>query len=84
MKKIFLFLSIITSQFIFSQNETNNWYFGNKAALNFDKTRVNILSDSKMNTPAGCSAISDNNGNLLFYTNGKTIWNKNHEIMENG
>lgn len=30
------------------------------------------------------STISDTNGNLLFYTNGDTIWNKNHLVMANG
>jgi len=30
------------------------------------------------------SVMSDTNGNLLFYTNGDTIWNKNHLIMANG
>ena len=30
------------------------------------------------------ATISDNDGNLLFYTNGCAIANKNHEIMMNG
>ena len=30
------------------------------------------------------ASISDQDGNLLFYTNGCAIANKNHEIMENG
>lgn len=30
------------------------------------------------------SSISDAQGNLLFYTNGHTIWDKNHQIMVNG
>ncbi len=28
--------------------------------------------------------MSDDAGNLLFYTNGTTIWNKNHQVMPNG
>ena len=43
-----------------------------------------MSSDGAMVTPAGCSSISDNNGDLLFYTNGGTIWNNNHQIMNNG
>src|SRR5690606_40705031 len=31
-----------------------------------------------------CSTISDNNGNLMFYTDGVSVWNKNHDIMLNG
>jgi gliding motility-associated-like protein len=68
----------------FSQNETDNWYFGQQAGLNFSDGNFSILTDGAMNTPAGCSAISDFEGNLLFYTNGATIWNKNHAIMTNG
>jgi hypothetical protein len=32
----------------------------------------------------GNSCISDTFGNLLFYCNGDTIWNKNHQPMLNG
>lgn len=30
------------------------------------------------------ASISDSLGNLLFYTNGISVWNAEHEIMENG
>ncbi|MCR5861026.1 T9SS type A sorting domain-containing protein [Flavobacterium sp. J372] len=32
----------------------------------------------------GYASISDSNGNLLFYTDGKKVWNKNHTVMANG
>ncbi|HKK12847.1 MAG TPA: hypothetical protein VJ945_08435, partial [Flavobacteriaceae bacterium] len=67
-----------------SQSETNNWYFGDEAGLNFANARVSLLTNGKMNTIAGCSTISDTEGNLLFYTNGQTVWNKNHVKMDNG
>jgi hypothetical protein len=69
---------------MFSQNETDNWYFGENAGLNFSDGLVSTLIDGAMATPAGCSSISDTNGKLLFYTNGQTVWNKNHQVMENG
>lgn len=68
----------------FSQNETNYWYFGNNAGLNFSNGDFAVPNDGSMQTPAGCSSISDRDGNLLFYTNGQTVWNKNHQIMQNG
>ncbi len=37
-----------------------------------------------MNTSEGCATISDNDGNLLFYTDGLTVWNRQHEVMANG
>ncbi|GGK12001.1 hypothetical protein GCM10007962_02800 [Yeosuana aromativorans] len=75
---------ILFSDHLVSQNETNNWYFGNEAGLSFNNGRQTVLTDGKMNTVAGCSSISDRFGNLLFYTNGKDVWNKDHVLMENG
>ena len=83
--KIFIVLIVVSfSGIVMSQNETNNWYFGNNGGLSFSEGNLAVLNNGNMNTPAGCSSISDRNGDLLFYTNGQTIWNKNHEIMENG
>ena len=81
--KIYLFFLILSLN-LFSQRQADNWYFGNKAGINFKNPNPVILNDGEMNTPAGCASISDREGNLLFYTNGKTVFNKNHQIMENG
>lgn len=35
-------------------------------------------------TLEGCFSLSDNKGNLLFYSDGSTIWNKNNVPMPNG
>ncbi|WGD35296.1 T9SS type B sorting domain-containing protein [Olleya sp. YS] len=67
-----------------AQNETNHWYFGNYSGIDFNNGQFTTLSDGSMSTPAGCASISDSNGDLLFYTNGQTVWNKNHEVMTNG
>lgn len=67
-----------------AQNETIHWYFGNKAALNFDRGRLEILDESAMDASAGSASISSEEGLLLFYSDGETVWNRNHEIMENG
>ncbi|WP_417557692.1 T9SS type B sorting domain-containing protein [Mesoflavibacter zeaxanthinifaciens] len=82
-KSLFILLFIFSKSF-YAQNETNNWYFGDYSGLDFNFAQVNIQYDSSMSTPAGCSSISDRDGNLMFYTNGQTVWNKNHEIMDNG
>jgi hypothetical protein len=63
---------------------TMNWYFGDSAGLSFATDPPTVLTDGAMNALEGCATISDTNGNLLFYTNGITVWNKNHQVMENG
>jgi hypothetical protein len=67
-----------------AQNQANNWYFGNHAAITFNSGSPVALTDCAMETEEGCSTISDTDGNLLFYTDGVTIWNKNHVVMLNG
>ncbi|MFI5135234.1 MAG: hypothetical protein ACHQD9_05240, partial [Chitinophagales bacterium] len=75
---------ILFSLKVFSQKETNNWYFGNYAGLDFNSGSPVVLTNSAMSAFEGCSTISDSSGNLLFYTDGMTVWNKNHEFMSNG
>ena len=68
-----------------AQRETDHWYFGQKAGLHFaGNGNPNFLTDSKMKALEGCTAISDSLGNLLFYTAGDTVYNKFHQIMNNG
>ena len=85
--KLFSLLTIVLSlECSNAQNaETENWYFGDFAGLSFAPLEdPNILSNSDMVAPAGCSSISDISGDLQFYTNGIDIWNKDHVIMDNG
>lgn len=63
----------------------NQWYFGEMAGLDFNTTPPTALVDAnQMFSPEGCATISDESGQLLFYTNGSTVWNKEHNIMVNG
>ncbi len=66
------------------QNETAVWYFGGGAGLDFNGGEPVVLTDGVMQAEAGCAVISDSLGQLLFYTNGKSIWNRDHQRMSNG
>lgn len=81
MNKLICIILLFFSLFCFSQNETNNWLFGNNVHINFSNDQINILSGSKITTPHGSSSISNENGELLFYTDGIKVWNKNHVRM---
>lgn len=78
---LILLLSVIVGD---GQNETKKWYFGNGTGLNFLAVPPSTLAGSAMSTPEGCASIGDASGNLLFYTNGVTLWDRNHSIMANG
>lgn len=62
----------------------NNWYFGNTAGLSFASGAPVALTNGALVTTEGCASISDESGNLLFYTDGVTVWNANHVPMTNG
>lgn len=82
-KRVFIVLIFIYC-YSFGQRETENWYFGEKAGINFIDRKPNILNDGELTTPKGSATISDKNGNLLFYTDGVFVFNKNHIGMEDG
>lgn len=85
MRQIFvLFIYLGFASSIMAQKETNIWYFGNRAGINFNYNPPKAILNSKMSTSEGCSVGSDSSGNLLFYTDGITVWNKNHDTMVNG
>jgi hypothetical protein len=90
MEKISLFKWLCGISFMlisinsFAQNETNHWYFGVYAGLDFSSGSPVADGNGQVYTNEGCSAMSDAAGNLLFYTDGITVWNKNHEVMPNG
>ncbi|MBT8307612.1 MAG: T9SS type B sorting domain-containing protein [Maribacter sp.] len=86
-KKITLLLafSIIFPVLIFGQGETSNWYFGNNAGIRFNNNgTVTALDDGRLNTFEGCTTISDAFGDLLFYTEGIVVYDRNHNVMQNG
>lgn len=88
MKKLPVLIFSFIAFSLYSQNSqikrTNHWYFGDKVGINFTSGTAVADTNGQMNVYAGCSSISDTAGNLLMYTEGQNVWNKNHQIMPNG
>jgi hypothetical protein len=78
-----LAIMALISHYCFSQNQANNWVFGDSAGLNFNTGSPDFF-ESGIRTFEACASISDSAGNLLFYTNGDNVWNKLNEVMPNG
>src|SRR4051794_21874344 len=62
-----------------AQNDANNWIFGYHAGLNFGN--FPFSGTPAINSVTACSSISDAAGNLLFYTDSRGVWNKQHQLM---
>lgn len=87
MRKIYfitLFFLLATISSSSQENNANIWYFGMHAGLDFNTGVPVVLNDGEISTKEGCSSVCDENGSLLFYTNGSYIWNAQHEVMPNG
>jgi gliding motility-associated-like protein len=59
------------------------WFFGNGAGLDFSTDPPTPITGAT-NALGATAVATDAGGALLFYTDGKAIYNRNHEIMDNG
>lgn len=84
MRKLFLIavLLLLAINGVIAQNPNNHWQLG-VTDVNFT-TNPPTISTVSNSGQYGNATISDSNGNLLFYTNGMKVWNKNHAVMTNG
>ncbi|HAH59286.1 MAG TPA: hypothetical protein DCL86_14165, partial [Bacteroidales bacterium] len=82
------FALLINGSLHAQSKRANNWYFGIYAGLSFnDGSPPEVLYDGKTDyagSASGVASISDENGNIRFYATGVQIWNREHQIMQNG
>jgi PKD repeat protein len=68
-----------------AQKEANIWYFGRGAGIDFNGGVPTAVADGAIDQKEGCASIADPmTGALLFYTDGVTVWNRQHRPMPNG
>src|SRR5690349_13682807 len=84
MKQFLLVAGLLAVQSLSAQHEFDNWYFGQNAGVSFVSGSPVNLSGGQITTNEGCSSMSDGAGNLLFYTDGQNVYDKNHTLMPNG
>lgn len=91
--KTMLFISILlTTTVLLGQKQGNIWYFGGDifnpsgfgAGLDFNGPEPVVLTNSAMSHTEGCASYCNSAGQLLFYTNGETVYDKTHTMMDNG
>ncbi len=81
---IVLVLFIILKTSYAQYNNSNIWYFGEYAGVDFNVSPPEARTDGKLDTWEGCSSICNQAGDILFYTDGTYVYNRNHSIMPNG
>ena len=76
-------LLILSNCYSFSSKFNNYWVFGTNAALDFNQTPTSV-QNRPMFTYDNTASACDDNGNLLFYTNGVNVYTNTNAIMQNG
>ena len=66
------------------KRNTDKWYFGEGAAVDFSSGIPTAVSGCAMMQREGVASIANDAGNLLFYTEGSTVWDANNTVMPNG
>ncbi len=83
-KKRFILGICLLANVAFAQKQGNFWYFGRGAGIDFNTGVAMAKTDGKINTREGCATLSDaNTGELLFYTDGVRVLNRDHQVMPN-
>jgi len=83
---IFAILSFIFKiSFVFGQLQNNNWVFGYGARIDFSGSIPLASGNTAINSNEATASVSDpSTGQLLFYTDGRMVWNANNQVMANG
>lgn len=77
-------LALLPAVPAWAQLEGQNWYFGNQAGVTFSSGSPVAVTNGMLVSYEGCATLSDKAGQLLAYTNGENVWDRNHQIMPNG
>ncbi|MCU0423238.1 MAG: gliding motility-associated C-terminal domain-containing protein [Bacteroidia bacterium] len=87
MKFIFVFLSLLCVHQSVAQHANATWYFGTWLGINFKGNNLQVIPDkaSPMYCYGSPGIISDpTSGDVILFSNGKQIWNRKHQVVENG
>ncbi len=59
------------------------WAFGSNAGIDFNTDPPRAIVTG-IGAGEGCASVCNTRGELLFYTNGYTVWNREHKPMPRG
>jgi gliding motility-associated-like protein len=80
-KEILIFGLLINSFIATAQLEQNIWALDSHSGLDFNTMLPVPTSSSLLNNDVGIASICNAHGQILFYSNGLWVWNRNNELM---
>jgi hypothetical protein len=89
MRKFITYIIVVffvSSSFAFSSDQrlrNANWCFGNGCWLDFSSGNPETKEAIQLETSEGVATMSDENGQLLFYTDGRSVWTREYNLLGN-
>lgn len=84
MRHLVILILLSSTLTLHAQNEGAIWYFGENLGVDFTGGQEKELFDGQTNTASGTSVLCSPEGELQLYTDGQTIWNADHKVVEGG
>ncbi len=85
---VIIFFILLTNIIIAQQisNYNDNWMFADQHSFNFTSGTPTYVAGTALSNPSieGVSSISDGYGNILFYSDGNSVYDANNNLMPNG
>ena len=83
MRLLFLMLLLFPSFLLLGQGEYKQWRFGYGSGLDFNEGSPKVVQSAIQSVETAAS-VADCYGELLFYTDGETVWGSNNSRMDGG
>ncbi|MGV8113343.1 MAG: gliding motility-associated C-terminal domain-containing protein [Lentimicrobium sp.] len=84
MKRLLILILCIISTAVSAQREADNWIFGWSSWISFSSgTPAYVPAPNGLFSFYGSTSLSDSAGNLLFYSDGIELFNRNYDLMLN-
>lgn len=84
LRSILLLPLLLLSYTSIAQRYGQHWQFGLQVGLDFSECSPKVFRTGSNTGFEGCATVSNEEGELLFYTNSETVWNSLHEEMPDG
>lgn len=79
-----IIILLLASPIVSAQHEADNWIYGWGSWVNFSSGEpLTVPQFNAMFASYGSTSLSDSLGNLLFYSDGIDLYNRNHQLMLN-
>lgn len=75
---------LLTSTLCFAQKQNNNWCFGDTVGITFNTIPISSYKALIYSHETAATMSNRHTGDLMFYTDGVTVWDATHVAMANG